>query len=363
MRLVSLDVFRGIVIATMILVNFVSLTPQPYPSLEHAPWHGCQIADLVFPAFLFIMGAVLPFSLSKYLSGERQITLSLYSKIIRRSLILFILGLLLNGFYTYDWANIRIMGVLQRISLTYLMAAILVLKLSLQQIQQLCLIILVGYYFALTYFSDNLTPTGNLGAYLDRLVLGQSHLYRGGDFHSLGDPEGLLSTLPALVTVLLGYLTGQWLSQQKPTSHTSMTLILAALSGLLLGSLWDLSFPINKQLWTSSYVLYTAGWSLLGLAACYEMIEVRGAQKWGKPWEIMGLNPLFIFIASVLQIKILVKTQVGSQGLSTYQWLYEQLFLPWLGAHNASLFLAILMVGLWWSVAYLFYCRGWLIKI
>jgi predicted acyltransferase len=363
MRLVSLDVFRGIAIATMILVNFVSLTPNPYPSLEHAVWHGCKIADLVFPAFLFIMGAVLPFSLAKYLSGERLINLSLYSKIIRRSLILFSLGLLLNGFYTYDWANIRIMGVLQRISLTYLIATILILRLSLKQIQLLCLIILLGDYCLLTYFSPSLTPTDNLGAYLDRLILGVSHLYKGGDFHSLGDPEGIFSTLPALVTVLFGYLTGHWLSQQKPRSETSMNLVLAALSALLLGSLWDLSFPINKQLWTSSYVLYTGGWSLLGLAACYEMIEVRKVQKWGKPWEIMGLNSIFIFIASVLQIKILVKTHIGDPGISTYQWMYEQFFLPWFGPQNASLLLAILMLGLWWCVAYLFYCRGWLIKI
>jgi len=361
MRLTSLDVFRGITIATMILVNFISLSPKPYPSLEHASWNGCQIADLVFPAFLFIMGAVLPFSLAKYLSGERQIKQSLYIKILRRSLILFILGLVLNGFYQYDWANIRLLGVLQRISLTYLLASIIVLKLSIQQIKILSLIILIFYYLALTFGGGDLTPTGNLGAYIDRLIIASPHLYRGGDFHSLGDPEGLFSTIPALVTVLIGYLTGQWLTQQKPTSQTSMNLVLVGLSGLVLGSLTNLAFPINKQLWTSSYVIYTAGCSLLGLAACYEIIDVRKQTKWGKIWEIMGLNPLFIFIASVLQIKILVKTQIGA--ISTYQWLYEQLFLSWLSPENASLFFALLIVGLWWSVAYLFYSRGWLVKI
>ena len=371
MRLASLDVFRGMTIATMILVNFVSLSPSPYPSLEHALWHGCRIADLVFPAFLFIMGAVLPFSLAKYLSAERPFTLSLYLKIIRRCLILFALGLVLNGFYKYDWANIRILGVLQRISLTYLIATPIILKLSVKRIQQLCLVILVLYYLVMLlipvpgYGSGQLTPTGNVGAYLDRLIIGEAHLYKGGDFKSLGDPEGLLSTIPASITVLLGYLTGQWLRQQKPTSGTSMSLVLAAWSSLLLGSLWDFGFPINKQLWTSSYVLYTVGWCLLGLAACYEIIEVRKQNKWGKIWEVMGLNPLFIFIASVLQIKILIKTEitVGVDKMSTYQGLYEQLFLSWLSPQNASLLFALLMLGLWWAVAYLFYRQGWVIKI
>jgi len=367
MRLVSLDVFRGLTIAAMILVNFNSLSPRSYSVLEHSLWNGCNIADLVFPFFLFIMGAAFPLSFAKYLSEQKNISPAIIFKIIRRFLILFGLGIFLNGFYQYDWAHIRILGVLQRISLTYFVASFFILKFSRKQLRIICLLILIGYYLALNFLPvpdygiGKLTPTGNLGAYFDRLVITKAHLYKGGDYHFLGDPEGLFSTLPSLVTVLIGFLASQWLILQKSSSKTSVRLVLFGFGCVILGLLFSIIFPINKQLWTSSYVLYTAGWALLVLSACYEVIEVRKAYKLGKIWEIIGLNPIFIFIASVLEIKILTKTQIGS--VSSYQWYYEHFFLTWLSPENASMLMSILTVFFWWLVAYILYRQRWLIKI
>jgi len=367
MRLVYIDIFRGLAIATMILVNFVSLAPKPYSALDHSSWNGCTLADLVFPAFLFVVGLVLPYTLGKYLTFKQRINFQLYSKIIRRSLILFGLGLLLNGFYNYDLSNIRILGVLQRIALCYLFSSVLVLNLSLKQIKFLCASLLIFYYLALTYLAlpghvaGDLSPIGNLGSYIDRHILSGDHLYKGGGFHHQGDPEGLFSTIGALVTTLLGYLTGEWISRQKTNSQTSINLAIMGLASIVVGGIWNLFFPINKQLWTSSYVLHTAGWSLLALAICYQISQVRKKDNWGKPLEILGLNSLFIFICSVLEIKILVKTNIGE--ISTYQWLYEHLFLSWLNQENASLLLAILMLLFWSLVAYFLYKRRIFIKI
>ena len=366
MRLIYIDIFRGIAIAAMILVNFVSLAPKPYSNLDHSSWNGCTVADLVFPAFLFVAGMVLPFTLGKYLSPECKPDSRLYVKIIRRSLILFCFGLFLNGFYNYDLNNIRILGVLQRIALCYLLSSILILNCSTRAIKLISLAILVIYYLVLTFLplpghiAGDLSPIGNLGSYIDSHILSKAHLYKGGQFHHMGDPEGLFSTPPALVTVLLGYLSGNWLSKQKEDSRTSMNLFIMGLAGIIIGTIWGLFFPINKQLWTSSYVLYSAGWSLLGLSLCHETSQVR-KYNWGKPFEILGLNSIFIFIASVLEIKILVKTNIGT--MSSYQWLYEHLFLSWLNPENASLLLALSMVILWLIVAYFLYHHKVFIKI
>ncbi|BCX07950.1 MAG: membrane protein [Fischerella sp.] len=384
MRLTSLDVFRGITIAGMILVNMASIAePNVYPPLLHAEWHGCTATDLVFPFFLFIVGVAMSFSFSKYtdskLDGEKEkVFVSLpYWRIIRRAAILFVLGLLLNGFWnqgvwTFDFNSIRVMGVLQRISLTYLLASLVVLNLPRKGQWILAGVLLIGYWLAMMYVpvpgygAGVLTRDGNLGAYIDRLIIPKAHLYKGDNYNFMGDPEGLFSTIPAIVSVLAGYFAGQWIRSQKQiNSKTSMDLVLFGLSCLVIGGIWDLAFPINKKLWTSSYVVFTTGWALLLLAFCYELIDVRRVRRWGKSFEIMGYNPIFLFTASVLLIKILFKTTAGTgeNAPSTYNWIYQNLFVPWAGAYNGSLLLAIATVLLWLVVAYAMYRRRWLIKV
>ncbi|MBE9127147.1 MULTISPECIES: acyltransferase family protein [unclassified Coleofasciculus] len=369
-RLTSLDAFRGIAIMGMILVNMAGLAEQTYPPLLHADWHGCTFADLVFPFFLFIVGVAMPFSLQKYTQGN-QPRLILYWRILRRSAILFALGLFLNGFWNYDWSTIRLMGILQRISLAYLFAALAVLNLPRRGQWVLAILLLVGYWMAMSlipvpgYGAGNLTREGNFGAYIDRFIIGTAHLYKGDNFNSMGDPEGLFSTIPAVVTVLLGYFTGEWLRNQPQKSYTSMNLVLMSLSSLVIGQVWDFWLPMNKKLWTSSYVLFTAGWALLVLAACYELIEVRQRKNWGKPFEIMGVNAIFAFIASVLLIKIMVKTHIGTgeDALTTYTWIYDHLFASWAGGMNGSFVFAVVTVGFWWGVLYGMYRLGWFLKI
>jgi len=378
-RLISLDVFRGITIAGMILINMAGVTDQVYPFLLHADWHGCTPTDLVFPFFLFIVGVAMAFSISKYLNITKTPAYpvykkgwgGLYSRIIRRSALLFILGLFLNGFWNYDWNTIRIMGVLQRISLSYFFAALIVIKLPRKGQVTVAFLLLISYWIAMSFIPvpgygvGNLTRDGNLGAYIDRLIIGTAHLYKGDKFNSLGDPEGLFSTIPAVVSVLLGYFTGEWLGKQPVKSRTTMTLLIVGLSCLVIGEVWGFGFPINKKLWTSSYVIFTTGWALLLLAACYELVEVRCFRRWGKPFEVMGLNAIFVFVASVLMIKILVKTHIGTgeNSPTIYTWIYEHFFTSWAGAMNGSFLFALVTLLFWWGVVYGMYRKRWFVKI
>jgi predicted acyltransferase len=393
----------------MILANNPGSWKHIYWPLEHAEWHGCTPTDLIFPFFLFIVGTAMSFSLSKYTqtnnseanNPEKDKATNLannsrpdsfflipdsffllpssqiYWRIARRAAILFILGLLLNASSIAldvllnnapieNFAKLRIMGVLQRISLAYLISAIAAINLSPRNLKLLAIGLLFGYWGALTlipiplYGAGNLTPEGNLVGYLDRLILGSQHLYKGGPF----DPEGLLSTLPAVATVLSGYFTGEYLRDRPIKTRTSINLAICGLSCAVIGSLWGVLFPINKQLWTSSYVVFTAGWALLLLASCYETIEVRG-WKWGRPWEIMGVNAIFLFVASGIVARILLKTRIGTgeNAPTTYTWIYENWFVPWAGALNGSLAFAITAVLFWWLILYGMYRRGWVIKI
>ena len=366
MRLKSLDVFRGITIASMILVNNPGSWNHVYPILLHAEWHGCTPTDLVFPFFLFIAGVAMTFSLSKY-TKENEPTPEVYKRIVQRCLILFLLGLLLNGFPTYNLATIRIMGVLQRISVAYFLAAIAILNLSRKQLCWLSAILLIGYWAAMqlipvpSYGPGNLSPEGNFGAYIDRLILTQQHLWAGKPY----DPEGLFSTLPAVVTVFIGYFTVEWLKHQPSKSRTSLNLVISGLSFLVVGYIWGLFFPINKALWTSSYVIFTAGYALLLLAACYEAIEVRGWQKWGHPFAVMGLNAIFIFVGSGFLARLMIYNKISmvESSPTIKTWIYEQFFQSWAGSFNGSLIFAIVNVLFWWGVSDLMYRRSWFIKV
>jgi predicted acyltransferase len=370
MRLVSLDVFRGLAIACMIAVNMASVADQVYPFLNHADWHGFTLADWVFPAFLFAVGLAMPFSFDKY-TRDRKPTRAVYLRIVRRSLILFLLGLLLNGFWTYDVSTLRWMGVLQRISLTYLIAAFAVLHLPRRGIWVMLGAILLGYWLLLTnvpvpdFGTNLLTRDGNLGAYFDRLIIPKAHLYQGDAYNGLGDPEGLFSTLPAITSVLGGYVTGQWVREQPIRTRTVVGLVLAGIGCLLLGGLWGFVFAINKKLWTSSYVVFSMGWSLILFAGCYAAAELKQARRWVMPLQVLGLNAIALFVLSVLAIKLLVKLKIGTgdAALSLYDWIYQHGFASWAGGEAGSLLLAIATVLTWWAVGYGLYRRGWFVKV
>ncbi|WP_427159067.1 acyltransferase family protein [Aliinostoc sp. HNIBRCY26] len=409
MRLTSLDVFRGITIAGMILVNMAGVADDVYPPLTHADWHGCTPTDLVFPFFLFIVGVAMTFSLSKYTQykaggrgaesrGEKSSTsgevateeknltsplhpapsppASLYWRIFRRAAILFILGLFLNGFWnqgvwTFDFSSLRIMGVLQRISISYLLASLIVLKFPPKGQWIIAATLLITYWLGMMYIpvpeygAGVLTREGNLGAYIDRLIIPKAHLYKGDGFNFMGDPEGLFSSIPAIVNVLAGYFTGEWIRKQPVQTRTSVGLALFGIGCLIIGWAWGWVFPMNKKLWTSSYVVFTSGWALLLLAACYELIEVRLIRRWSKAFEIMGLNAIALFVASVLLIKILVKTKIGTgeTAISTYNWIYQNIFASWAGTFNGSLLFALVTVILWWAVAVFMYRQRWFVKV
>lgn len=376
MRLSSLDVFRGITIAAMILANMAGVADDVYPFLSHAQWHGCTPTDLIFPFFLFIIGVAMTYSLSKYTTENRP-TKTVYLRVLRRAAVLFILGLLLNGFWnkgvwTFDLSSIRLMGVLQRIALTYLFASLIVLKLPRKTQWFVAGGLLIGYWLTMMYIpvpeygAGVLTREGNFGAFIDRLIIPKVHLYKGDGFNFMGDPEGLFSTIPAIVSVLAGYFTGEWIKDKKQaTSHTSMDLVLCGLCCLVIAIIWDVAFPMNKKIWTSSYVLFTSGWALMLLAACYELIEVRLIKRWSKPFEIMGLNAIALFVASVLLIKITAKTQLGTgeTAISIYNWIYQNIFASWAGKFNGSFLFALVTLLLWYGVAVLMYQKRWFIKV
>ncbi|MBS9384850.1 MAG: acyltransferase family protein [Dolichospermum sp. BR01] len=376
MRLSSLDVFRGITIAAMILANMAGVADDVYRPLSHSEWHGCTPTDLIFPCFLFIVGVAMTFSLSKY-TAENKPTKAVYLRILRRTAILFILGLVLNGFWnqgvwTFDLSSIRLMGVLQRIALTYLFASLIVLKLPRKSQWLVAGGLLIAYWLTMMYIpvpdygAGVLTREGNFGAFIDRLIIPKAHLYKGDGFNFLGDPEGLFSTIPAIVSVLAGYFTGQWIKEKKQaSSQTSMDLVLFGLCCLVIAIIWDVSFPINKKIWTSSYVLFTCGWALMLLAACYELIEVRLIKRWSKPFEIMGLNAIALFVASVFLIKITAKTQLGTgeTAVSIYNWIYQNIFASWAGNFNGSFLFAFVTLLFWYGVAVLMYQKRWFIKV
>ncbi|BAZ88783.1 hypothetical protein NIES932_02470 [Raphidiopsis curvata NIES-932] len=375
MRLISLDVFRGLTIAMMIIANMAGVVPDVYPFLSHAPWNGCTPTDLVFPFFLFIVGVAMSFSLSKY-SLESKLNSFVYFNLCRRAVILFTLGLLLNGFWnqgvgSFDLQSLRVMGVLQRIGLAYLFASLIVLKLPEKTQWALAGILLIFYWLTMMYIpvpdygAGMLTREGNFGAFIDRLIIAKPHLYAGDGFNFRGDPEGLFSTIPAVVNVLFGYFAGQWMRKSTINSHTSMDLVLWGLCSLVVGMIWDGLFPINKKLWTSSYVLFSTGWGLVFLAACYDLIEVRKIKRWSKGFEIIGLNAIALFVASVFLIKVTVKLKIGEgeNAISVYNWIYRNLFASWVGNTNGSFLFALATLLLWYGLAFFMYRQRWFIKV
>ena len=360
-RLVSLDAFRGITVAGMVLVNNPGTWRAVYPPLRHADWHGWTPTDLIFPFFLFIVGVAIPLALGRRLAGGEPRAV-VVTKILRRSVIIFALGLLLHAIPDFDFANIRIPGVLQRIAVCYLVASLVFVWTRRRTQAGLAVALLLGYWAALMlvpvpgFGRGNLDPQGNLAAFVDRTLLGP-HIWRAACVY---DPEGILSTLPAVATTLLGVLTGDWLRAARPPGVTARGLFAAGIIGVGLGELWGVWLPINKALWTSSYAMLTAGAALLGLATCYWLAEVRGWRAWTRPFVILGVNALALFFLSslVARLLIIVKVQRGSGQGPLHALLFDRLFAPWATPINASLAYAIAYLAFWFAVMWLLDRRG-----
>jgi predicted acyltransferase len=362
-RLRSLDAFRGLTIAAMLLVNNPGSWAHVYPPLDHAEWNGWTPTDLIFPFFLFIVGVALSMSLARRRDAGAA-PRELLRKILGRSLLIVAVGFLLNGFPRYDLSTIRIPGVLQRIGVVYLLAATAWVLLPRAAVAGLTTLLLPGYWALMTlvpvpgFGPGHLEPVGNLAQYLD------SHLLAGHMWKADWDPEGLLSTLPAIATCLLGAFTGEWLRGKPPSARCAGELLVAGAALVAVGLLWGIWFPINKNLWTSSYVAFTAGAALLLLAGCYWLIEVRGVERWADPALIFGANPLTAFVASGLMARILGRIQVAGpeSPVALQRWIYERGFASWAGPLNGSLAYAVGFVLLWLVLMWPLHRAGWRIR-
>ncbi|UMB60023.1 DUF5009 domain-containing protein [Lutibacter sp. A80] len=363
-RLIALDVLRGLTIALMIMVNTPGSWSYVYPPLLHAKWHGCTPTDLVFPFFLFIVGVSMFYSFKKFNKG---ITSSSFKKVIKRTLIIFLLGLFLNLFPKFNFENVRFLGVLQRIAIAYGLAALLCLQFNVKTLKYIFAAILLGYW-GILYFGNPIAPfdqTGNLVQQIDLAILGENHMYKGLGFTF--DPEGLLSSFPSIATVLLGYFAGNIIEFSKSTLDTIKKFVMYGLILAVVGLVWGTIFPINKSLWTSTYVIYAGGLALLFLALLLWIIDVKGFKKWSTPFIHFGTNPLFIFMFSGIYVKTiiyLVKINMSNgDTLTGYSYLYNQVFVPIAGNMNGSLLFAITHIIFFWFLTYVLYRKKIFIKI
>jgi predicted acyltransferase len=358
-------------IAGMILVNNAGNWNAVYWPLEHAEWHGWTPTDLIFPFFLFIVGVsmVLSFSTRRERGATRE---ALLRHTIRRSLIIFVIGLALALLgSSFDLHTVRIYGVLQRIALVYLAASVIVLYCGRRARVAIAAALLIGYWLVMTLVPGfDLTLDGNLAGFIDRKLL-YNHLWVQHRF----DPEGLLSTLPAIVTTLLGVFTGEWLRWENPhpTSRTSgdirggqpvgktQGMVVAGAALMAAGELWGWWFPINKNLWTSSYVLFTGGFALALLALCYWAVEIRGWRGWGAPFVWYGSNAIAVYAASSALAVFTVKHRM--HGVTVKALVYGKVFAPLARPENASAMYASAYVLTFMVLAWIMYRNKIFIKI
>ena len=347
-RLESLDVFRGLTIAGMILVSTPGTWEAVYPQLEHAAWNGWTLADLVFPFLLFAMGAAVPFALAR-----RRGIASLRYHVLRRAAILFVLGLLLNAIEaapSLSLATFRIPGVLQRIALVYVIVSWLTERASTRTQVGVALGTLVGYWAVLVLTpvpgcaAPSLSGECNIGSFIDRAVFGRHML------HPAWDPEGLLSTMPAVATALAGVFAGDWL-KEPGARHRTAALFVAGAAAVVVALAWNRVFPINTNLWTSSFALLGAGFAAQLLAACHWVLDVHGWRAWSGPFVAFGRNALVGYFLSVGTDSLLTRwtITIGAQHTSLKALLYHTLFgrLRCCSAETTSLAYALAYVALW----------------
>ncbi len=439
-RLVSLDVFRGMTIAAMVLVNNPGTWSHIYDPLEHASWHGLTPTDWIFPFFLFIVGVAIPIALGKRVA--EGVTGKVYSKIVSRSVMIFAIGLLmsvipffqfaatdapdwskmliwlamtggllflllrnfklagvliglgiagviflnLTGYNVvpYNFGTMRIPGVLQRIGVCYLAVSLIFLHTNWKQQAYIAAGILLGYWAIMTMIPVPLCEMTtiddkacNLAAWLDRTILTEAHIWRSA---KVFDPEGILSTLPAIATTIAGVLTGTWLTRRSADDDADMAGTadrkdgLNKVSGLFFfgtvllaaGYVWNSYFPFNKALWTSSYVLVTAGLALLTLGACFWLIDIKGYKAWAKPFVIFGTNALPLFVFSGIFARMIGAYRVSGtdgQPVAVQKWVFDNVFMSVAQPVDASLLYAVCFILLWLFLMWLLYRKKIYIKL
>ena len=419
-RLISLDVFRGFTILLMTIVNNPGSWNAIYPPLEHAEWHGCTPTDLVFPFFIFIMGTAIPFAMP-----TKQFDFTVFNKIVVRSLRIFCLGLFLNFFSkieffglegisllafrliitlgvayallgnfslkikTYlvfgilvillllayssieEYKDVRLPGVLQRIGIVYFLVSLLYLKSNLKTQLLIAASILLGYWILMAFVpvpgfgAANFEKGTNLAAWLDNLVL-NGHLW---SFSKTWDPEGILSTLPAIATGIFGMLVGQVLNLAISKIEIVKKTTVIGITLLVLGLLWSIIFPINKALWTSSYVLYTSGLATLSLSLLYYIIDIANYKKWTSLFLFWGVNPMIVFFFSGIIPRVLTAINIQSPKIPSEQidlrsFLYEFYIVPiFNNPLNASLAFPILYACFWSLILWWFYSKKIIFKV
>ena len=363
-RLKALDVLRGITIASMILVNTPGSWSYVYWPLLHAKWHGFTPTDAVFPFFLFIVGVSIHFAFKNFRPQENKKALK---KIVKRTIIIFTIGLFLNLYPKFNFETVRYLGVLQRIAIVYGLGATLCLFFDKKKLIYITVGILF-LYWGILYFLvpvNPFEPETNLVGKIDLYLFGANHIWKGLGFPF--DPEGLLSTLPAIATALIGSLTGGFLSRNSDHILKIKKLLFFGFALVLLGYIWGFVFPINKSLWSSSYVCFAAGLAMLFLALLIWIIDVKKYNKWSKPFIHFGTNPLFIFVFSGLYVKTMIYlvsiTNSKGEATSGLKYIYQNIFVPIAGNMNGSLLFAIAHIIFFWSLVYLLFRKKIFIKI
>lgn len=381
-RYYSLDVFRGATVALMILVNNPGSWAHIFDPLEHAPWHGCTPTDLVFPFFLFAVGNAMAFVMPRF---EEAGPAAFWKKVVKRTLLIFAIGLFLNWspFLRWDgenlvgktWENVRIFGVLQRIALCYFFASVIVFYAKARGAFVIGAILLLLYWAICMLLGNPADPyslSGWFGTAIDLKILGITHMYKGEGVAF--DPEGLSSTLPAIVQVIFGFLVGQYIQQKGKTFEMLSGLMIAGLVLCFAGYCWDMVFPINKKIWTSSYVLYTSGLAILAISTFIYLIEFKSVKgSWSRFFDVFGKNPLFIFVLSGFLPRVLAMLRwVDHIDTGTGKKVYTSAF-PWFYEHVCksvatdlrvgSLLYALITIAFYWSIVYVLDSKKIYIKV
>ena len=392
-RLVSLDTFRGLTVAGMLLVNDPGTWSAIYPPLRHAEWHGWTPTDLIFPFFLFIVGITTQLSISaRRARGDDE--RAVRRQIFRRAGLIFLFGLLINGFPFFTWGDVpgnadpsfmdriidrlhhwRIMGVLQRIALAYLVSALIATRATIRTQVIITAALLLGYWIVMTVLpvpGTNGTPGAllldrpetTMAAYWDRVLLDWRRFGLGNHLWSgsvTWDPEGFLSTAGAIATALLGNLVGRWIGQQKPLVERVAAMLAVGALAMMVGLMWNWVFPINKGIWSSSYVLFSAGMATVSLATIMWLVDLHNQRWWTKPFVIYGMNPMVAFVGSAVMARLIysiLRVDHNGQSVSLQSWIYQTAFASWLAPMNASLAFAVAFVTFWYLVLAILHRRN-----
>ena len=356
-RLLSLDVFRGMTIMMMIIVNNPGNWGFVFSPLLHSKWNGCTPTDLVFPFFMFIMGTAMYYSFKKY---NFLLNWKSVNKVIIRTLLIFLIGILLNAFpfINADLSHMRIMGILPRIAIAYGITSLIILSLRITYVKIITIVILIGYWLLLMIFGGNdpYSLNDNFVRTFDIFILGANHLpsHSGVVF----DITGLLSTLPSIASVLFGFFIGRIIDNSENSRIAVIKILINGLILIIAGMAWNLVFPINKPLWTSSFVLYTSGWAMIIFSLLLWIIDVKGYRNWTNPMLCFGLNPLFIYVMACVWADILglikIRTHFG-KFITLKDWMFSHIFSPIAGNMIGSLLFAIHLALIFWLI-------GWFLK-